>query len=65
MNYIKQLQKDLKCQEDLNIDMINKINELRRHLNTDKFKHDTTIQVSDVHRWLYYITDTSNELITN
>ena len=45
MNYIKQLQEDLKREKEDNINMINKINELRRHLNSNKFYIDPTTSI--------------------
>ena len=65
MNYIKQLQKENNDLQIQIIDMINKINEFRRHLNSSKFYIDPTIQVNDVQRYLNYITDQTNLLITN
>jgi hypothetical protein len=57
MNYIEQLQADALDNGIRDMARQTRVNEFRTYLNSSKFHDDTTVQVSDVHRWLDYITE--------
>lgn len=52
MNYIHRLQARVTDLEDRLDKVDTELREFRRHLFSEKFWVDTTIQVSDVHRYL-------------
>ena len=60
MNYIKQLEADKLDSATRDMIRQTRVLELREYLNSSKFHDDTTVQVSDIHRWLDYIIADDN-----
>lgn len=63
MNFIKSLQ-ETNLRQKLALEEFNKtIQEFRKHLSSDKFRVDTTIQVQDVREWLNHIVNNSLDVL--
>lgn len=52
MNFIKKLQRENEALKGQALEMIDRINDFKAFLLTEKFHKDTTIQTSDVQTWL-------------
>lgn len=62
MNYIKQLQCDVIERDGVILERMERMQEFRKHLMSEKFINSDTerndwIAVADVQRWLTYIED--------
>ena len=61
MNIIHKLQRNNQVKAEAIASVSEVIDMFRNHLNSSKFHVDTTIQVSDVHRWLDSIVRNMND----
>lgn len=62
MNYIKQLQCDVIERDRVILERMERMQEFRKHIMSDKFRNTDTerndwISTADVQRWLTYIED--------
>jgi len=63
VNHIKRLQHNNKTYEKAYRAFKEAVSDFRVHLSGPKFHQDTTIQVSDVHRWLDNIVNAQREIL--